>query len=136
MIADIRKLIISHNNIEDGVQINCDIDEYVSKIYNKATILPYYSESKLKGFIAYYSNDISKKNAYLTMIIVDRVSQGVGIGKFLLESSMSDLKNRGFNYYKLEVLKKNEKAFLLYQKYGFIIEEDRGDLWLMSLNFN
>jgi ribosomal protein S18 acetylase RimI-like enzyme len=136
MIAEIKKLIVSNNATKKGIQITCDIDEYVSKIHNYATILPYYSASQLKGFIAYYSNDVSQNTAYLTMIIIDAAFQGEGLGKLLLESSISDLKYRGFFNYRLEVLKENKKALSMYIKYGFTIQEDRGSLWLMNLNLN
>jgi ribosomal protein S18 acetylase RimI-like enzyme len=134
MIEDIKNLILSHNDVNDGVLINYNIDEFVLKLGKYATILTYYSKSQLKGFIAYYSNDIINRNAYLTMIIIDKGNRGEGLGKLLLKSSISDLIHRGFHNYKLEVLKNNTKALKMYQKYGFVIEEDRGDLWLMNLN--
>lgn len=134
MIEDIKNLILSHNDVNDGVLINIDVDEYVLKLCKFATILPYYSNSVLKGFIAYYSNDVINGNAYLTMIIIDKASRGEGLGKLLLQSSILDLFHRGFRNYKLEVLKNNKMAFTIYQKYGFVIEEDRGELWLMNLN--
>lgn len=134
MIKDVENLILSHNNLSGKSLVKGDIDEYVLKLSKYATIIPYYVSSNLKGFIAYYCNDLLKNTAYLTLIVIEEGSRGQGIGKLLLESSISDLINRGFKTYKLEVLKHNAKALELYCQYGFIIEEDRDDIWLMKLN--
>ena len=134
MIEDLKKIIEANNNINDDLLIKKDIDEYLLKLNKFATILTYYSKSKLIGFIAYYSNEILNRNAYLTLVIIDKDFRGEGIAKLLLESSISDIINRGFIHYKLEVLKTNIIAIKFYKKYGFSIEEDRGDLWLMNLN--
>jgi ribosomal protein S18 acetylase RimI-like enzyme len=134
MIEDVRKLIKTHNDVSDGVLIKMDVDDYVNKIVKFAIIINYYTDSKLTGFIAYYANDGLKKNAYLTLILIDNSFRGLGLGKLLLESSISDLSRRGFLTYKLEVLKSNSKAIKMYEKCGFTVEEDRGDLWLLNLN--
>ncbi len=136
MIEDVKNLITVSNDINDGVIINSDIDEYILKLAKFSTIIPYYSNCKLKGFIAYYANDELRKEAYLSMIIIDKFSRGEGLGKLLLESSICDLSQRGFVKYKLEVLKSNAKAYQMYKKYGFVIEEDRGKLWMMVLNID
>ena len=133
MIEDIKFLIEKHNDVSEGVIIKIGINDYILKIANFATVIPYYNNSNLKGFIAYYANDKLKKNAYLTMIIIDNESRGEGLGKLLLESSISDLVQQGFINYKLEVLKSNYKAIKMYEKFGFKIEEDRLELWLMNL---
>jgi ribosomal protein S18 acetylase RimI-like enzyme len=135
MTEDIKNLILL-NNGTDGILINQDIDEYISKLAKFSTILPYYTGSVLKGFIAYYCNDDLKENSFLTMILIDKSARGEGIGKLLLECSIIDLLQKGFKNYKLEVLKENERAFNMYQKFGFNIEENRGKLWLLNLNLN
>lgn len=133
MIENIKELLLKHNFINEGIYIPSNIENYVEKITSHAIIIPYYSESFLKGFIAYYANDPSG-NAFLTMILIDKSVQGEKIGKILLECSILDLQNRGFSFYKLEVLKQNQRAILFYENYGFHIVEDRCDFWLMSLN--
>lgn len=133
MMNDCRELILKHNDPKEGIYILYDIDFYIEKIQKNAVIQTYYDENQLKGFIAYYANDLLK-NAYLTMILIDKVDQGKKLGKLLLECSIQDLKNRGFITYSLEVLKINQRAISFYTKYGFEIAENRGDLWLMKLN--
>lgn len=136
MKSDLKKIIISQDDVFKQIVKKYNLDEYVLKLYKYATIFTYYNGSQLKGFIAYYSNDTLKENAFLTIIIIDKDSRGGGIGRLLLESSISDLIKKGFKNYKLEVLKGNEKAILLYEKYGFEIVNDIGESYLMNLDLN
>jgi ribosomal protein S18 acetylase RimI-like enzyme len=136
MITDIKKLLKTNNNMSDGVLIKSDINEYIIKLTKNAIIIPYYSESDLKGFIAYCANDLSRQDGYLSMIIIDKTARGDGLGKLMLQTSIFDLIKRGFVNYKLEVLKLNTNALKLYENFGFVIEEDRGDKWLMNLKLN
>ncbi|MAP80966.1 MAG: hypothetical protein CL526_07735 [Aequorivita sp.] len=125
-------LIKEHNSKESGIYIPVDVEEYVDKLLKYATIVPYFSQGVLMGFISYYNNDEFKKNAFLTMILVSKDYQGKGIGKLLLEFSIRDIQNSGFENYSLEVLKNNAKAIAFYKSYGFIQKEDRDQLWLME----
>lgn len=133
MIDDLKELILKHNSLAEGIYIPYNVDEYIVKIKNNAVINTYYIENSLKGFIAYYIND-PQKNAFLTMLLIDKSYQGKKIGKLFLESAIRDLKNRQFNSFALEVLKNNYKAISLYEQLGFKTEIDRGNLWLMRLN--
>ncbi len=134
MKSDLKKLILSHDEISSEIEKKYNLDSYIDKLSEFATIIPYFNGNLLKGFIAYYSNDISKTDAFLTIIITDKESKGEGIGRLLLQSSISDLTYRGFTNYRLEVLKGNERAIALYQKFGFQIEKDNGYSYVMNLN--
>jgi len=132
MKTDLTKILEAHNDNENGILISIPIDEYVNKITQFATIIPYWVCGDLKGFIAYYNNDESKELAFLTMILICRDFQGRGIGKLLLEFSINDLTKNGFKNYGLEVLKSNDNAIRLYERFGFITKESRGELWYME----
>lgn len=136
MKSDLKNIIVSQEDVVEQLVIKHDVDEYVLKLYENATIIPYYSGSFLKGFIAYYANDILKENAFLTIIIIDKNSRKEGLGNLLLECSICDLKNKGFKNYKLEVLKNNLKALDLYEKYGFEVVNDMGKSYLMNLDLS
>lgn|SRR5690606_14804615 len=136
MTNQINELLTNSNLSELGIEIALPIEEYVAKIYENSTIIPYVMQSSLKGFISYYNNDPTKTNAFLTMLFVSDQHQGKGIGRLLLQTSIADLKRNGFLNYSLEVLKTNEKAIQLYMKYGFKIKEDRGNIWLMNMDLN
>lgn len=125
-------LIIESNSKENGIKITIPVEQYVEKIFSHSTIIPYYVNGKLKGLISYYNNDETKERSYLTLLLISKDYQGKGIGRFLLEMSISDLKNNGFNYYSLEVLKNNDRAIRLYTEYSFQKKQDKGELWLME----
>jgi ribosomal protein S18 acetylase RimI-like enzyme len=133
MKREIHNLVLRHNNFIDGLYIPQDLNVYVDKIMKNAIIITYNYEGELKGFIAFYANSPNRR-AFLSLILVDKNSQGKNIGKFLLESSIRDLRNKKFVSYSLEVLKKNTKAISLYKNFGFEIQEDRKTFWLMNLD--
>lgn len=132
MKVEILKLLQAHNNVANGIIIPIAIKEYVDKIIQYATVVPFWSQGHLEGFIAYYGNDEAMEYAFLTMILISKDFQGRGIGKLLLEFSIKDLTKRGFKNYGLEVLKSNENAKRLYERLGFITKETRGELWYME----
>ena len=128
-------LILKNNSVEQhSLIIPVDVQSYVDKILQNATVVPYYRSNALEGFIAYYSNDPKGYFSFLTMILVSTDAQGTGIGNLLLELSIKDLKNRKFKTYELEVLRNNKKAISLYQKHGFELNEMRGELMVMKLD--
>jgi ribosomal protein S18 acetylase RimI-like enzyme len=134
MKKDIKQIISKQPLVKNIISGKNSIDEYIDKIMNNATIIPYYSCSYLEGLVAYYANDVLKKDAYLTLIIIDKKKQEEGLGKLLLKASISDLINRGYSNYRLKVVKSNVNAIEFYKKYGFNIENEAEDSYLMKLN--
>lgn len=129
MRTEVRRILTKLNLIFNGKLIQVDLDEYVNKIINKATIISYNEKGRMCGFIAFYNNDFKSGNAYLTMLAIDPAYKGKGIGKLLLTCSIARLKQEGFKNYTLEVLKSNDKATYLYKRNGFtIIEESENHL--------
>lgn len=130
----IKQMVLRQPHIKKTILINSSIDTYIDKIFNFSTIIPYYNSSCLKGFIAYYSNDVLNKDAYLTMLIINKKNKGEGFGKLLLNTSITDLRNLGFSDYRLEVEKTNLDAIEFYKNEGFNIEDERESFYLMKLN--
>ncbi|MGB4205607.1 MAG: GNAT family N-acetyltransferase [Bacteroidales bacterium] len=133
MKDELIKLLSSHNSADNGIFIPVKLEDYVEKIIENAQIISLSEKGRVIAFIAYYNNDLNKKDAYLTMILVDKEYQSRGIGRNLLEFALKDLKKMKFESFKLEVLKSNQKAISFYKLYGFSIIEDRGDLLLMEM---
>jgi ribosomal protein S18 acetylase RimI-like enzyme len=111
------------------------INDYVDKLIDRAVILSF-SETEIKGFIAFYANNKKDKKAFLSLVLVDESLREQGIASVLLESSIKLLKKRGFVTYNLEVLKNNKQAIRFYKKYGFnIVSSTDTDKFLkMSLD--
>jgi ribosomal-protein-alanine N-acetyltransferase len=131
MIKDeIKNIILLIESVNSRIG---NTDEYVDKISNHSTILPFIEEGRLQGFISYYNNDPDKENAFLTLIAIHPDFQGKGLGKKLLSFSIADLEQKKFKNYSLEVLKDNTIAIALYESFGFKIKEDRDLVWLMNL---
>lgn len=125
------RLIERSNSKEHGISIAVPLTEYVEKICQKSTIIPYFVNGNLKGMISYYNNDPNGVCAFLTLILIAEDYQGKGLGNILLQMSINDVINKGFANYGLEVLKSNLNAVKFYEDFGFQIEEDRGEKWLM-----
>lgn len=132
MKEDLMELIFANNTVEKGIRISIPLGQYVDKILLNATIIPYYVNGNLKGTIAYYNNDVTKMQSFLTLILIAHDYQRKGLGKLLLQMSIEDLKSKGFENYSLEVLKINSTAIKLYEEFDFRKLEDRSDLWLMT----
>ena len=104
----------------NGTLLRTNIPEYVDKIIMYATLETISEHGRIKAFIAFYENDEDKELAYLTMIAVHKDHWQLGYGKKLLESSINQIKNKGFKRYRLQVKKDNLKAIKLYEDYGFV----------------
>lgn len=121
---------------KSGELLEVNIAVYVEKILKHATIIEIRNNERLVAFIAYYDNDLNFSNAFLSMLAVETNSRKMGYGKSLLEFSIKEIEKKGFKSYGLEVKKNNDKAILLYEKYGFVYLEDRkNDFIYMEKHF-
>lgn len=59
---------------------------------------------------------------------------GKGLGKFLLSETLLKAEVLGLKKVYLRVIKDNERAFRLYQSFGFVIYQEDDEFYLMSLN--
>lgn len=125
------KLIQEHNTPEKGILTIENVENYVNKLLENAEVIPYYSERRIKAFIAFYANAPKKDKAFLTLILVSQEMQGRKIGKFLLDFSIKVLTEKGFKEYDLEVLKQNEKALKLYENFGFELVGEKELFYIM-----
>lgn len=100
---------------------------YASKLLGNAELICHYSNSKLVGCIAFYANDDSKNLAFISFIGIHQDYRSIGLGKILLDGSISYLKRKNFKLYGLEVISENSNAINFYLQQGFVHEENRGD---------
>lgn len=80
--------------------------------YKKVYIL----EDKVIGFL---DCKVFLDEAEILMIAVDKKLQGKGVGKFILNNFLKDMKNYKVKKIFLEVSEDNTKAIKLYKRFGF-----------------
>lgn len=100
---------------------------YCNKIKKNAVFEYILCNEEIAGFIAYYANDIQRRQGYITMVLIRTRYRGRGFSSILLERVLDKIKSKGFGSCKLEVEKKNVIAIQIYEKFGFIKVEDTVD---------
>ncbi len=73
----------------------------------------------LAGFIACYCNNYESKNAFITLVLIDKLYRGQGISKKMFYQLFILLKGKGFKTCGLEVRLDNVNAVNLYKSLGF-----------------
>jgi len=96
-----------------------NIDEYVNKIINNAEVIFWTEKSEYCGFIAFYANQNSRTQSFITMVFVGTENRGKGIAKALIDLVLSVSQARGFQHCCLSVHINNETAKNIYTKMGF-----------------
>lgn len=96
-----------------------EIEDYFSKIDSLSIFEKYYIENNLAGFVSFYCNNEESKEAFITMVLVDKSYRGRKIAKKLLTNVINSIKTKNFSKCSLEVEVKNINAIYLYKKIGF-----------------
>lgn len=133
------KIIELFENLDHKFRIHSsdsDLEIYVDKLIKNASIISIIKNDILVGFIAFYDNDPNKDLAFLSMIIVNKESENLGYGKKLLELSLKEIENKGFQKYALNVHVENVRAIRLYENYGFIGLEIKSNFLYMEKRFS
>lgn len=133
-----KKIIKLFENLEIKYRVHStdsDLESYVEKIINKASIISIIENNVLVGFIAFYDNDPIKNLAFLSMILVSKKNENLGYGRRLLELSLKEIENKGFKKFGLKVHVENLKAIRLYENYGFIKMEINSNFIYMEKTF-
>jgi len=95
------------------------LDDYASKLAEKATVFSVFSEGRMSAFAALYCNDPEGVSAFLSMVAVDPQRRGTGLAMHLLGAAIDYLRQQGFAVLRLEVYPDNAAALRLYEKLGF-----------------
>ena len=103
------------NRFVEGV----DLDEYLVQLGERAEILSDSVEGRCRGLVAFYCNDLATKQAFVTLVLVNPLDRGLGLGAALLSCVLSMARSRGFTTCRLEVARENEAAQALYRSLGF-----------------
>lgn len=120
--------VIILNKFKDCLEALSRGDEYVEmladKIVSNGTMLTILQNEEIIGFIAFYSNDLISKVAYITLVAVSPEHRGKSIGKKLILECIRISVMNGMTKIKLEVNKNNENAICFYKKCGFALLEE------------
>tara|TARA_B100000780_G_C20936877_1_gene373575 strand:- start:332 stop:763 length:432 start_codon:yes stop_codon:yes gene_type:complete len=84
--------------------------------------------------ISFFSNNvpnIQKKSLYLSRIAISEDFQGNGYSTEVLRYFEKEAKKNGHNLISLHVHFNNKKAISVYKKYGFFIENNQYDYFIM-----
>ena len=103
-----------------------EVDKYLLKIDTYSIFERYYVEKKLSGFISFYCNNDETKEAFITLVLVNKKYRGMKIAQKLLTRVISRVKAKGFTKCSLEVKIANENAIHIYKTVGFY-ESHRDD---------
>src|SRR6266851_4700971 len=135
MLPDsIRSLILDEQARQDNRFIeDVDLGEYLAKLGDKAEILSDSAGERCRGFVAFYCNDQTTKQAYITLVLVDPRDRGLGIGRTLVACVLDLAKRRGFTSCRLQVARHNEAAHAMYRALGFRVVEDGGKKSLLEI---
>ncbi len=102
-----------------ALQHTVNINQYASKIRDKAQTFEAWSNNTLVGLIAVYMNDPKLHTAFITSVSVVATMQGKGIANQLLTFVINKATELRYSTLQLEVNNANNTAIQLYTKNGF-----------------
>ena len=112
---------------------NVDLEAYLAKLDAQAEFVAHSVAGECRAFVAYYCNDSRKKQAYITLVLVDQRHRRLGLGRALVACVLDISKRRGFTSCRLEVQKYNQPAHDMYLSMGFRPIEERPDKHLLEI---
>lgn len=111
-----------------------NVDDYASKIADRAQRFEAWINCELVGLIAAYCNDLEQRTAFITSVSVLPIWQGRGIASRLMAICIGYVRNLGFRRIELEVEGSNAAAVTLYNKHGFKKNSSNSQTKNMILN--
>ena len=99
------------------------IDTLAEKYADYGTVIVLVINDSIVGLCAFYNNDQITKTAYLSMLVVEKSSQGCGCGRCLLNRMEEICKASGTDRIRLSISKDNGKAAVFYSRHGYVLEQ-------------
>lgn len=96
-----------------------NFEELFDKIDKYADFIIALHSNRIVGYAAIYANNMEKKEAFITLIGVDRDFQHQGIGQLLMLKCKEIAAKKGMKTIRLEVLYVDLGAQRFYRKMGF-----------------
>jgi len=130
-IYDLMNLMINDGS---GLFEVRDLDVYIDKLINSASIITIMAQDALLGFLAYYANDHVSKIGFISMLIIDPSTKRMGYGRRLVEFAVKDLTLKGFKKCRTEVNANNIKAVNICKRLGFTYIGRNDAYYVFELN--
>lgn len=93
-----------------------NIDLYSEKLYRNADVYIYKKDAQECALMCVYANDMDRRTAYISNIVVKKEFRKCGIGELLMNFTQEICEKRGMKKIRLEVNEDNYKAINLYKK--------------------
>jgi Acetyltransferases len=119
-----------HNRFVVGI----DLDSYIAKLDAHAEILSDCVSDRCRGFVAFYCNDETTKQAFITLVLVHPRDRKIGIGRALVDGVLALARGRGFTSCRLEVAELNDGARSMYASLGFQVVESHSGKYVLEVN--
>lgn len=114
------------NNCNKEIKTNLykfpNVNEIIKKIQDNADFFVINEDVDVftsGGYIAFYSNNLETKQAFITLFCVSESKQHAGLGTKLMKECIEYCKEKGMKEIKLEVRNNNLNAINFYIKNGF-----------------
>jgi len=122
-VLAIERAVFKHPWTKDFFHlIISDFNNYVITLKNKNALIGYGGYHLLKNKTNFlFSSKEFKQIIHLINIAIYPPHQHQGFGSFLINTLLSHARRRTAEYCYLEVRPSNQKAFLFYKKFGFLI---------------
>jgi ribosomal protein S18 acetylase RimI-like enzyme len=135
MLPDAIRALIEDEQRRQGGRLveGVELDQYLTKLGERAELLSDAVAGCCRGFVAFYCNDESTKQAYITMVLVAPEYRRMGIASALVSCVLELARRRGFTACQLEVAESNADASSLYTALGFVPVERRGPRQLLEV---
>ncbi len=111
-----------------------NIQDYSTKIFEKAVTFEAWSGDTLVGLVAAYFNDPCGEAGYITNVSTIKAYMGKDIASILINLSIDYARQHSFKNIFLEVEKANQPAINLYKKFRFQEFENKHSAMLMKLD--
>ncbi len=127
-------LMKCNENFIPPLEKKVNIQEYSTKIFEKAVTFEAWNGDTLVGLVAAYFNDPDGQTGYITSVSTISAYMGKGIASILVNLSIDYARKNGFRTIFLEVAKANDHSIKFYKKFQFQEFEDEHTSTLMKLD--
>lgn len=119
----IKNIIIKYDELfTKSVVKSQNFEDFIDKISCNANVISACLNGHVAGYCAYYMNDFESREAYITLIAVDKEFQADHLGTIMLDYIKAVAVINGFIGIRLEGHDNNMKAIRFYEHNNFCVE--------------